>query len=83
MSTNDTYAQLEEHIERLERALAFISTADSGGELFPSGPSVVEYAEDHNTVLRYVGPWYFLNGTGETFLEAVENAMDKIRERKE
>ena len=82
MSTSDNYRQLEAHIERLECALAYISTADSGGELFPVGPSEVEYAEDGNTVLRYVGPWHFLSGTGETFLDAVEEAMRKQREGK-
>ena len=68
---------VESYVERLERALAFISTADSGGEIFPCGPADTEYAEDGNTVVRHVGPWRFLNGSGNTFLAAVEDAMNK------
>jgi hypothetical protein len=64
---------------RLSAALNFIATASESGELFPVGPTDIEYEEDENTVLRYVGPWRFLNGTGDTFLEAVEDAMRKSR----
>ena len=64
-------------IERLRAALNYISTADSGGELYPVGPSDTEYAEDGNTVLRHVGPWIFLRGKGATFLDAVEDAIKK------
>lgn len=66
--------------DALEKAMEFISTADSGGEIFPSGPSDTEYSEDGNTVIRHVGPWQFLNGVGGTFLEAVQDAMNKAGE---
>lgn len=62
-------------IDRLRAALDFISTADSGLELYPVGPSDTEYADDGNTLIRHVGPWNFLSGTGDTFLAAVEDAM--------
>ena len=68
-------------IDRLATALAFISTADTGGEIFPTGPSDTVYAQDGNTVVDYVGPWYFLRGMGPTFLDAVEDAMRKERQQ--
>ncbi|MCK6433380.1 MAG: hypothetical protein HUU30_17630 [Burkholderiaceae bacterium] len=61
----------------LATVVEFIGTAESGGELFPVGPADVEYAADGNTGLRYVGPWRFLDGQGDTFLAAVEDAMQK------
>jgi hypothetical protein len=64
---------------RLSAALDFIATASEAGELYPVGPTDIEYTDDGNTVARYVGPWVFLDGTGETFLEAVEDAMRKAR----
>ena len=66
-------------IDRLRAALAYISTSCSGGELFPVGPAQTEYEKDGNTVSRYVPPWHFLHGTGDTFLDAVEDAIDKAR----
>lgn len=63
--------------DRLAAALEFISTADTGGELYPVGPDGIEYAEDGNTVARYCTPWHFLDGKGDTFLDAVEDAMRK------
>lgn len=62
--------------DRLAAALEFISTADRGGELFPSGPSD-EIDVDHcgrPILARYAGEWVFLSGRGPTFLEAVEAA---------
>ena len=63
--------------DHLANVVEFIGTADLAGELFPVGPSDVEYAADGNTVMRYVGPWHFLAGRGDTFLAAVEDAMQK------
>lgn len=76
-NTKALFLEAADRIERLERALEFISTADTGGEIFPSGPSDTEYAEDGNTVVRHVPPWMFLTGRGPTFLEAVESAMEQ------
>jgi hypothetical protein len=63
--------------DHLLKVLDFISTASTGGELFPVGPSDTEYAPDGNTVVRHVGPWHFLYSKGATFLEAVEAEMKK------
>ena len=63
--------------DHLANVVEFIGTADLAGELFPVGPSDVEYAAGGNTVMRYVGPWHFLAGRGDTFLAAVEDAMQK------
>jgi len=63
--------------DHLASVVEFIGTADLAGELFPVGPSDVEYAAGENTVMRYVGPWHFLAGRGDTFLAAVEDAMQK------
>lgn len=70
-------ANVLEENARLRAMLAYISTSDSGGEIFPVGPADVEWAEDGNTVVRYVPPWRFMHGTGDTFLAAVEDAMRK------
>ena len=67
----------EVQVKRLQAALDFVST--SGQELFPVGPVEVIFAEDGNTVLGYVGPWYFQQGQGATFLDAVEDAMRKAK----
>ncbi len=66
-------------IERdaLRSAIDYIGTSASGGELFFVGPTDIEYSADGNTVARYVGPWHFLDGKGDTFLEAVQNQMAK------
>jgi hypothetical protein len=69
--------EVRAYVERLERALMFIAVADTGGELYPVGPSDTEYDEAGNTARRYVGPWHFLRGKGDTFLDAVEDAMKK------
>lgn len=69
--------RIAEERDRLARALEFIATAGCGGELFPVGPSDTEYADDGNTVIRHVGPWRFLRGVGNTFLEAVEDEMQR------
>jgi hypothetical protein len=61
--------------DELLAMLAFISTADVGGELFPVGPTDTEFAMDGNTVVRHVGPWWFLRWHGETFIDAVRAAM--------
>jgi hypothetical protein len=60
--------------DALSDLLNFIGTASTGLELFPCGPSDIEYAEDGNTIVRYVGPWRFLEGEGDTFIEAVRAA---------
>jgi hypothetical protein len=62
--------------DHLVDVIDYIGTAD-GRELYPVGPSVTEYSEDGSTVLRHVGPWFFLWGEGDTFLSAVEEAMRK------
>ena len=68
-------SEVRAYVERLEKVIDYIGVAESGGELFPVGPSDTEYAEDGNTVVRHVGPWRFLEGKGETFLDAVEDQM--------
>lgn len=55
----------QDQLKRLERALEYISISDGGGELFPSGYSEADDA------------WFFLQGKGKTFLEAVEDSMAK------
>jgi hypothetical protein len=72
----DALKASSEETARLRAALAFISTSDSGGEIYPTGPSDTVYSEDGNTVLEYKAPWSFLTGEGDTFLEAVEAAME-------
>ena len=68
-------------IERLKVLIDFIGCSGVGGnELYPVGPTDVEYAEDENTVVRYIGPWLFMNGVGETFIEAVEDSYRKEME---
>lgn len=61
--------------DRLSAVVNYIATAESSGELHPVGPADTEYAADGCTVLRHVGPWRFLHGEGDTFIEAVEDAM--------
>jgi hypothetical protein len=55
---------------------------NEGTELYPVGPTDVEYAEDENTIARVIGPWRFLNGTGESFIAAVEDCMKKEEVRR-
>ena len=62
---------------RLRAALAYISTAGSGQELYPVGPSHTDYTDDGQTVVRHTGPWFFQYGVGDTFLDAVEDDMRK------
>ena len=73
-AANHMYDMLDE-IARLERAVSFISVADTCGELCPVGSTDTEYDETGNNAAGYVGPWRFLRGTGDTFLEAVEDEM--------
>lgn len=65
----------EAEVARLRKALHHISISPSGGELWPVGPTDTTYEEDNNTIKEFVGPWMFLNGTGNNFLEAVEMDM--------
>jgi hypothetical protein len=72
---------LEDQIEHLKLLIEYIGRRGVGGnEIYPVGPTDVEYAEDENTVVRYIGPWLFLNGVGETFIEAVEDSYRKEME---
>ena len=77
MTKDEEIAALKQEIARLNGLLEFIGSADSGGELHPVGPSDRIYAEDENTLIEVVGPWYFLDGKGSTFIEAIEDCMKK------
>jgi hypothetical protein len=48
---------------------------ENGPELYPVDADV-EYAADGNTVVK-VGPWHWFDGTGETFRDAIDDAMRK------
>lgn len=63
--------------DHLMRVINFIGVSDTGGKLYPVGPSDTEYAEGGSTVVRHVPPWFFLSGKGDTFLAAVEDEMGK------
>lgn len=72
-------AELEAQVARLQTAMRVIesSTHTSGGELFPVGPADVRYAEDGNTVIGIDPPWSFLDGSGPTLLDAIEDHVRK------
>ena len=79
IALSDAMIGVLEERNHLRSMIEFIglSGIGSGGELFPVGPTDVEYAEDGNTIARVIGPWRFLNGTGESFIAAVEDCMKK------
>lgn len=67
-------------LARLDRLTAAFATIEhsmtqacwgGGGELFPVGPNYLEYEADGNTLKRAVPPWYYLDGQGETLMDAV------------
>jgi hypothetical protein len=72
-------AELSKIIRERDHLVAVIDyiskAAGSSSELYPVGPAGIEYADDGNTVVRYIGPWRFNYSEGETFLEAVEKDM--------
>jgi hypothetical protein len=71
-------------VNHLRAMIEFIGQCgiDEGTELYPVGPTDVEYAEDENTIARVIGPWRFLYGTGESFIAAVEDCMKKEEARR-
>jgi hypothetical protein len=74
----DDVAPIIAERDRLAAMLEHISVRDiGGGELFPVGPDSFEHSADGNTLTRVAGPWRFVDGVGETFLEAVADDMAK------
>ncbi len=74
--TDRTIREAANMIEHLVEVLNYIGTSAVGGkELYPVGPYKYEYDKDYNLI--NTGDWIFLNGRGNTFIEAVEDAMIK------
>jgi hypothetical protein len=78
IALSDAMIGVIDECNRLRSLIEYIGRCGVGGnEIWPVGPSGAEYSEDENTIVRYIGPWVFLNGVGETFIEAVEDSMKK------
>jgi hypothetical protein len=74
--TERTVREAADMIEHLVKMLNYIGSSDVGGkELYPVGPYKYEYDKDYNLI--NTGDWIFLHGRGDTFIEAVEDAMIK------
>lgn len=77
MTKDQEIEALKKEVSRLTELLLFIGTSDCGGEIHPIGPAEYVYGEDGNTIINVVGPWVFLSGQGDTFIEAVEDHKNK------
>lgn len=74
-------ADLQAEVSRLRAALDYIGTyASESHEIYPVGSTDIVYSADGEKIVEYIGPWVFLDGTGDTFLEAIEDSMRKARD---